>query len=99
MIKVVYNQGFKNIKITGHAGYADLGKDIVCASASGIILSSINLAIDFNNEVKYTDDLNKIEIVNETNDLNVEKTFNNMILMLEEIQKQYPKNIKISKGE
>ena len=99
MIKVVYNQGFKNIKITGHAGYADLGKDIVCASASGIILSSNNLAIDFNNEVKYTDDLNKIEIVNETNDLNVEKTFNNMILMLEEIQKQYPKNIKISKGE
>ena len=45
MIKVIYNEGYKNLKITGHAGYADKGKDIVCASASSIILSSINIAI------------------------------------------------------
>ena len=99
MIKVVYNKDFKNLKITGHAGYADKGKDIVCASASSIILSSINLAIDFNSEVKYTDDLNKIEIINNTNDENVQKVFSNMILSLEELEKQYPDNIKISKGD
>ena len=68
MIKVVYNDNFRNLKITGHAGYADKGKDIVCASASSIILSSLNLAIEFNKDVKYTDDLNKIEIINNTND-------------------------------
>lgn len=99
MIKVVYNKDFKNLKITGHAGYADKGKDIVCASASSIILSSINLAIEFNSEVKYTDDLNKIEIINNTNDENVQKVFSNMILSLEELEKQYPDNIKISKGD
>lgn len=99
MIKVIYNKDYKNIKITGHAGYAESGKDIVCASASSIILSSINLAIEFNKDVKYTDDLNKIEITNNTNDANVEKVFSNMILSLEELEKQYPKNIKISKGE
>ena len=99
MIKVVYNKDFKNLKITGHAGYADKGKDIVCASASSIILSSINLAIEFNSEVKYTDDLNKIEIINNTNDENVQKVFSNMILSLEELERQYPDNIKISKGE
>lgn len=99
MIKVVYNKDFKNLKITGHAGYADKGKDIVCASASSIILSSINLAIDFNSEVKYTDDLNKIEIINNTNDENVQKVFSNMILSLEELERQYPDNIKISKGD
>ena len=60
MIKVIYNEGYKNLKITGHAGYADKGKDIVCASASSIILTSINLAIEFNKDVKYIDDLNKI---------------------------------------
>ena len=76
-----------------------LSKDIVCASASSIILSSINLAIDFNSEVKYTDDLNKIEIINNTNDENVQKVFSNMILSLEELEKQYPDNIKISKGD
>ena len=99
MIKVVYNKDFKNLKITGHAGYADKGKDIVCASASSIILSSINLAIGFNSEVKYTDDLNKIEIINNTNDENVQKVFSNMILSLEELERQYPDNIKISKGD
>ena len=99
MIKVVYNDNFKNLKITGHAGYADEGKDIVCASASSIILSSINLAIEFNKDVKYTDDLNKIEIINNTNDENVTKVFSNMITCLEDLEKQYPDNIKISKGE
>ena len=99
MIKVVYNDNFKNLKITGHAGYADKGKDIVCASASSIILSSINLAIEFNKDVKYTDDLNKIEIINNTNDENVTKVFSNMITCLEDLEKQYPDNIKISKGE
>ena len=99
MIKVVYNKDFKNLKITGHAGYADKGKDIVCASASSIILSSINLAIEFNKDVKYTDDLNKIEIINNTNDENVQKVFSNMILSLEELERQYPDNIKISKGD
>lgn len=99
MIKVVYNDNYKNLKITGHAGYADKGKDIVCASASSIILSSINLAIEFNKSVKYTDDLNKIEITNNTDDENVKKVFSNMISCLEELEKQYPDNIKISKGE
>lgn len=99
MIKVVFNDNFKNLKITGHAGYADKGKDIVCASASSIILSSINLAIEFNKDVKYTDDLNKIEIINNTNDENVIKVFKNMITCLENLEKQYPDNIKISKGE
>lgn len=99
MIKVVYNDNYKNLKITGHAGYADKGKDIVCASVSSIILSSINLAIEFNKSVKYTDDLNKIEITNNTDDENVKKVFSNMISCLEELEKQYPDNIKISKGE
>ena len=99
MIKVVYNNDFKNLKITGHAGYADQGKDIVCASASSIILSSVNLAIEFNKDVKYTDDLNKIEIINNTNDENVKKVFSNMITCLEDLERQYPDNIKISKGD
>ena len=99
MIKVVYNDNYRNLKITGHAGYADKGKDIVCASASSIILSSINLAIEFNKDVKYTDDLNKIEIINNTDDENVIKVFSNMINCLEDLEKQYPDNIKISKGE
>ena len=59
----------------------------------------MNLAIEFNKDVKYTDDLNKIEIINNTNDENVKKVFSNMITCLEDLERQYPDNIKISKGE
>ena len=33
---------------SGHAGYADYGKDIVCASVSSIVITSCNLALRFN---------------------------------------------------
>ena len=99
MIKVKYNDDFKNLKITGHANYAEYGEDIVCSSVSSIIQTSINLAHSFNENIKYSDDGNTIIILNNTNDENVLKVLNNMIDMLKELERQYPKNINISKGE
>ena len=99
MIKVIYNSDYKNLKITGHADYADYGKDIVCASVSSIISTSVNLAHEFNQDIKYTDDNSKIEIINNTNDENVKIVLENMVNMLKDLERQYPKNIKISKGE
>lgn len=99
MIKVKYNDEFTNLKITGHANYAEYGEDIVCASVSSIIQTSINLAHNFNNGVKYNDDGNTIVIENNTNDSNVLEVLKNMIDMLKELERQYPKNINISKGE
>lgn len=34
MIQVVYHRNFHRLTITGHAGAAEPGKDLVCASAS-----------------------------------------------------------------
>ena len=99
MIKVRYNDEFKNLKITGHANYAEYGEDIVCASVSSIVETSINLAHEFNDNIKYSDDGNTIIVINNTNDENVFKTLKNMIDMLIELEKQYPKNINVSKGE
>ena len=99
MIKIKYNDEFTNLKITGHAGYAEYGQDIVCASVSSIIQTSINIAHEFNSDIKYSDDGNTIIIINNTNDDNVLKVLKNMIDMLIELQRQYPKNINISKGE
>ena len=99
MIKIRYNDGYKNLKITGHANYAEYGEDIVCASVSSIIQTSINLAHEFNNDIKYNDDGNTILIENNTNDDSVLKVLKNMIDMLKELERQYPKNINISKGE
>ena len=46
MIKVNIKNNI--IIITGHAGYDDFGKDIVCASVSSIVITSINLCLRFN---------------------------------------------------
>lgn len=94
MIKI--NIRDNEIKISGHANFDECGKDIVCASVSSIIITTINNIIDIDSEtIEYNDDSNlmSIKIVKE-NDI-VNKLINNMIFMLEGLEKDYPKNIKI----
>ncbi|MBO4601273.1 MAG: ribosomal-processing cysteine protease Prp [Bacilli bacterium] len=99
MIKVRYNEELTNLKITGHANYAEYGEDIVCSSVSSIIVTSINIAHEFNKSVKYSDDGNTVIIENNTSDKNVHLVLKNMIEMLKDLERQYPKNINVSKGE
>jgi len=97
MIKVNYNEN--KIKISGHAGFNSYGNDIVCASVSSIVYTTINGILNINNNaIKFIDkeDL-LIEII--SNDLVTSKLINNMLDLLFDLEKQYPKNIKISKGE
>ena len=45
MIKVKVEKDkakYKKITITGHALYDDYGKDIVCASVSSIVITTVN---------------------------------------------------------
>ena len=46
MIKVVSKKD--SIVVIGHADYAFYGKDIVCASASAIVITSINACLRIN---------------------------------------------------
>ena len=97
MIKVVYND--KIIKICGHAGYADYGNDIVCASVSSIVYTTINGILNIKEDaIKFIDkDTLEIEVL--SNDEITTKLIQNMLTLLEDLARQYPKNIKISKGE
>ncbi|MBE6156739.1 MAG: ribosomal-processing cysteine protease Prp [Firmicutes bacterium] len=97
MIKVKYSNKF--IKISGHADFNDYGKDIVCASASSIVYTTINGILNINiNAIKYTDEKELvIEIL--SNDEITNKLIGSMLDLLKELEAQYPKNIKISKGE
>ena len=97
MIKVVYND--KIIKINGHAGYADYGNDIVCASVSSIVYTTINGILNIKEDaIKFIDkDTLEIEVL--SNDEITTKLIQNMLTLLEDLARQYPKNIKISKGE
>jgi len=93
MIKVVYSSN--SLIVTGHANYDDYGKDIVCASVSSLIICTVNGIYSLNkNSILYKDDSNTIEI-KILDDENALKLFNNLILMLKDLAKDYPKNIKI----
>ncbi len=95
-IKVDYEDGFiNNFKITGHANFACYGKDIVCASVSSIVITSVNLAITFDSDsVDYNEKEGFIDVKVMKKDETINKVFQNMINMLKELEEQYSKNIK-----
>ncbi len=94
MIKVIVTNN--KIEISGHANYDEYGKDIVCASVSSIVITTINALIDIDeNSILYEDDNNKMTIKILKDDLITKKLTNNMILLLEQLQNDYKDYIKI----
>jgi uncharacterized protein YsxB (DUF464 family) len=94
MIKVELKDNLITIK--GHAGYDDKGKDIVCASVSSIVITTINGIIEINPDaIDYSDLDNEIIIRKLKEDEIVNKLLNNMILLLENLEKDYKDYIKI----
>lgn len=99
MLKVVIkNQDnkLKKINLLGHANYDDYGKDIVCSSASSIMITTVNAIMMFDkNYITYEQKKDNFEIVINKNDEIVDNLIKNMINMFKELEKDYPKNIKI----
>lgn len=84
------------IKIYGHADFDTLGKDIVCASVSSIIYTTVNGLLNINQKsIKFSDndEYMKIEIL--SNDDITLKLITNMLEMLKELSRKYPKNIEV----
>ena len=101
MIKVVIdkkNDMYEKIILSGHAMYDEYGKDIVCAAASSIFITTVN-AIDLLKPNSITivqkKDKNIIEVKDLTNETKI--LLDNMINMFSELEASYKKNIKIFK--
>lgn len=95
MIKVDLTKD-KLITISGHSGYEERGKDIVCASVSSIVITTINAIIEIDSDaIDYSDLDDKIIIRVLKEDEVVNKLINNMILLLESLEKDYKDFIKI----
>ncbi|MDE6292862.1 MAG: ribosomal-processing cysteine protease Prp [Bacilli bacterium] len=98
MIKVNINN--RQITITGHAGFAEYGKDIVCASVSSIVITSINAALRYDEySLKYSEEKDKLVIDILSDDEFVKIIIDNMLAMLSELALTYKKNIKIVKED
>lgn len=96
-IKVEYDNNFiSKIVITGHANYDDYGKDIVCASVSASVLTTINGIIALDNSILEVDNiLDKMTIKVLKNEKNSQVLLNSMLSNLKSLVVEYPKNIKI----
>ena len=86
----------KKIVISGHALYDEYGKDIVCASVSSVAICSVNAIISINeNAIKYEQREGELIININSNDDITNKLLDNMFRCFKELEKQYPKNVKI----
>ena len=98
MIKVEVTK--KDISIRGHAMYDDYGKDIVCAAVSSIVTTSVEGIASINeNAIDVKEAKDKLTIIINNHDEVTTKLINTMINLLNELQKKYPENIKITNKE
>ena len=98
MIKVNIIGKNDKIILSGHALFDDYGKDIVCAGVSSVVTTTINAILTFDkNYISYQKEQDKLEINIIVHNEIVDNLINNMIDMLNNIEEDYPRNIKIRK--
>ncbi len=94
-VTVYRNQGRKpvGVRLFGHAGYAERGKDIVCAAVSILVINTLNAIENFTDDQLDCDMDEKVgcidfKIVSEVSE-GGELLLNALLLGLESIQKTY----------
>ena len=89
------NNIIDKIECIGHAGYADYGKDIVCASFSTMVITTINSIVNIDEDaISYTDS-NNLKIVNIKKDNITNSLLNTLVELMYELRDSYDKNIDI----
>ena len=89
----------ERIDCKGHAGYAEYGKDIVCAAFSTMIITIVNAILGFDeNAVSYTDS-NDLHIVNIKKDNITNSLLKTLVNMIYELRDNYDKNIIIKEED
>ena len=89
------NNIISSINAKGHANFDKYGKDIVCASFSTMIITTINAILEFDSEaISYTDN-NNLDIINIKKDNITNSLLNNLVNMIYELKTNYDKNIDI----
>lgn len=98
MIKVRLTKNgdcLNKITISGHANYDEFGKDIVCASVSSTVITTINILLSLDKDSISYDDTKGLIIDILKDDDTTKKIINVLVSNLLELEKAYPKNIQI----
>lgn len=103
MIKVTIQKNsdrITEVAITGHSNYEESGKDIVCASTSSIAITTVNAILRFDqNALRYEEGEGSLKLYIEKHTKTIDTLLDNMIELLQELESDYPKFIKVSKEE
>ena len=91
------NEGICEVKMYGHSGYEDSGRDIVCAAASTLMIHSINLLEEFGCNIEKIVDENAplMQIIIKSHDNASDKILNALVKDLNDVSQGYKKFIKI----
>lgn len=87
------------VQVKGHSGYAEVGKDIVCAAVSSAVRlteCAINDVLGLEAPVKVTDDLISLKLpssLGATNESTCQALLTALMLYFAELQEEYPKHI------
>lgn len=87
------------ITIEGHAEFSD-SLDIVCASVSSIMYTTVNALLKLNpSSIDYKDDKKVVSIKILSDDTVTKVLINNMLSLYLELSSKYPNNIKVESEE
>ena len=90
------NEKISKITFLGHSMYDTVGKDIVCSAISSIMITTINgIELLSKGDIKEKLLKDKVEINVINNNKIVDTLLINMIMLLRDLEEQYPKNLKI----
>ena len=102
MINAVFyrqNGSFYAFEVKGHAGYAESGKDIVCASVSSAVQLTVNLLYDFQCVPKVGALGNLVRCFTNAEPDTAHKIINQFLCHLDSIAEEFPRTIKITISE
>ena len=89
------DNNIKKISITGHSGYEEAGKDIVCAAVSSTAITTVNNILSLNKTIECVESDGSLTIIVIKDDEVTQKLLSNMLSMLKELENDYKKYIKI----
>ena len=90
---------FRGFDISGHAGYAESGKDVVCASVSSAVQFAVNILDEFDCKPEMNVEANLISCWIGTSEKNANTIIEVFRKHLASILEEFPKTIKITISE
>lgn len=97
MTNIKINKNY--IEISGHSGYANIGKDIVCASISTLSYATINYLNAIGIKTTFEDKEGYLKFSYKNDEEKAGQILEEFKNMVKDLEQQYPNNIKVEELE